>query len=324
MHVYFDQLNALLCDTLGINAYIQGVVVIVCFNIIAVLGMSVLTGFTRLFSFGNAGFMSVGAYATAILCKQFGMNFILAIILGSLIAGAVAYLLGSITLRLKGDYFLITCLGFGECVRVLFNYTKNLTGGSAGYVGIPHFSNMTFCLICVVLAFYIAWRFIHSKYGRNLTAIRENELAAEAVGINTYKTKRMSFTFSAIFAGWAGALYAGHLMYIVPSAFALAKSTELITTTVIGGLGSLTGSVMAAIIVTVLPEVFRSLETYRMLIYAVAVVAIIMFKPSGLYGYKEFSLKRTIAFWKNLPANIAAKKAAKAAANSEKEGSKHV
>ena len=312
MHVVFNEINAAICNFLGINGYIQGVVVMVCFNIIAVLGMSVLTGFTRLFSFGNAGFMSIGAYACAILCKQVGCNFIVAIILGSLIAGFVAYLLGSITLRLKGDYFLITCLGFGECVRVLFNYTKKLTGGSAGYVGIPAFSNMTFCVICVVLAFYIAWRFIHSKYGRNLTAIRENELAAEAVGINAYKAKRMSFTFSAIYAGWAGALYAGHLMYIVPSAFALAKSTELITTTVIGGLGSLTGSVMAAIIVTVLPEVFRSLSTYRMLIYAVAVVLIIMFKPSGLYGYKEFSLKRTIAFWKNLPATIAAKKAAKA------------
>ena len=311
MHVVFNEINAAICNFLGINGYIQGVVVMVCFNIIAVLGMSVLTGFTRLFSFGNAGFMAIGAYACAIFCKQLGMNFIVAIILGSLFAGFVAYLLGSITLRLKGDYFLITCLGFGECVRVLFNYTKNLTGGSAGYVGIPAFSNMTFSIICVVLAFYIAWRFIHSKYGRNLTAIRENELAAEAVGVNAYKTKRMSFTFSAIYAGWAGALYAGHLMYIVPSAFGLAKSTELITTTVIGGLGSLTGSVMAAIIVTVLPEIFRGLSTYRMLIYAVAVVLIIMFKPSGLYGYKEFSLKRFIANIKKL---FKGKKAAAAVA----------
>ena len=159
---------------------------------------------------------------------------------------------------------------------------------------------MLFAICCAVLAFFIAWRFIHSKYGRNLTSIRENELAAEAVGIDAFRYKRMSFTFSAIYAGWAGALYGGYLMYVVPSSFNLAKSCELITTTVIGGLGSLTGSVFGAILVTLLPEIFRSLSNYRMLFYGIAVVLIIMFKPSGLYGYKEFSLKRFIANIKKL------------------------
>ncbi len=299
-----NSLNDTLMSVLGLNSYIQGVIVLVCINIIAVLGMSVLTGFTRLFSFGNAGFMSIGAYAVAILTVRFNVNFLVAIILGSAFAGLVAYLLGSATLRLKGDYFLITCLGFGECVRVLFNYTKSLTGGSAGFPGIPGFSSVLFSVVCTVLAFYIAWRFIHSKYGRNLTSIRENEIAAEAVGVNVFRFKRMSFVFSAIYAGWAGALYAGYLMYIVPSSFALAKSSELITTTVIGGLGSLTGSVLGAIIVTVLPEIFRSVAEYRMFFYGIAVVLIIMLKPSGLYGYKEFSLKRTINWFKTLPERI--------------------
>lgn len=300
----FSQINGAICDFLGLNSYLQGVIIMICVNTIAVLGMSILTGFTRLFSFGNAGFMSIGAYATAILTVEYNVNFLLAIILGSLIAGLVAFLLGSLTLRLKGDYFLITCLGFGECVRVLFNYTQDLTGGSAGYPGIPNYSSMTFCVLCVVLAFFIAWRFIHSKYGRNLTAVRENELAAEAVGVNAYRAKRMSFTISAIYAGWAGALYGGYLMYIVPSSFNLAKSCELITTTVIGGLGSLTGSVLGAIVVTVLPEIFRSMSNYRMLVYGIAVVLIIMFRPRGLYGYREFSLKRTIAAIKNLPNSL--------------------
>lgn len=295
----FNSINNVVCGALGINTFLQGVIVMVCINVIAVLGMSILTGFTRLFSFGNAGFMSIGAYTAAILTVRLHMNFLLAIILGALFAGLVAFALGSITLRLKGDYFLITCLGFGECVRVLFNYTKNITGGSAGYPGIPAYANALFSVICVVLAFLIAWRFIHSKFGRNLTSIRENEMAAEAVGINAYRVKRISFTFSAIYAGWAGALYAGYLMYIVPSSFNLAKSCELITTTVIGGLGSLTGSVLGAVIVTVLPEVFRSMANYRMLFYGIAVVLIILFKPSGLYGYKEFSLKRTIAWFRN-------------------------
>ncbi len=296
----FNSINNAFCNTLGISSYMQGVVVLMCINIIAVLGMSVLTGFTRLFSFGNAGFMSIGAYAAAILTVRYDVNFLVAIILGALAAGFVAFCLGSITLRLKGDYFLITCLGFGECVRVLFNWTKNLTGGSAGFPGIPAYSNMLFSVICTILAFFIAWRFIHSKYGRNLTSIRENEVAAQAVGINAFRTKRLSFVFSAIYAGWAGAIYAGYLMYIVPSAFNLGKSCELITTTVIGGLGSLTGSVLGAILVTVLPEVFRSMANYRMLLYGIAVVLVIMFKPTGLYGYKEFSLKRTIAWFKNL------------------------
>ena len=194
-------------------------------------------------------------------------------------------------------------------MRVLFNSLKGITGGSAGFPGIPNFSSMLFCVICTILAFVIAWRFIHSKYGRNLTSIRENEMAAEAVGINAYRYKRMSFTFSAIYAGWAGALYAGYLMYIVPVSFNLAKSCELITTTVIGGLGSLTGSVLGAILVTGLPEVFRSLSNYRMLIYSLAVVLIIMFKPSGLYGYKEFSITRLIGNIKKLIAKLSKKTA---------------
>lgn len=305
----FNTINNAFCNFFGINSYLQGVIIMMCVNIIAVLGMSVLTGFTRLFSFGNAGFMSIGAYAVAILTVRYHVNFLLAIILGALIAGAVAFVLGSITLKLKGDYFLITCLGFGECVRVLFNYLKGITGGSAGFPGIPNFSSMLFCVICTILAFVIAWRFIHSKYGRNLTSIRENEMAAEAVGINAYRYKRMSFTFSAIYAGWAGALYAGYLMYIVPVSFNLAKSCELITTTVIGGLGSLTGSVLGAILVTGLPEVFRSLSNYRMLIYSLAVVLIIMFKPSGLYGYKEFSITRLIGNIKKLIAKLSKKTA---------------
>ena len=291
----FNNINNGLCGFLHINSYVQGVVVLLCINIIAILGMAVLTGFTRLFSFGNAGFMAIGAYTAAILIVRHNFNFLIAMLIGAAFAGFIAFLLGSLTLKLKG-----TCLGFGECVRVLFNYFKKLTGGSAGIPGIPNYSSMTFAVICAILAFFIAWRFIHSKFGRNLTSIRENELAAEAVGINAFRYKRLSFTFSAVYAGWAGALYAGYMMYIVPTNFALNKSIELITTTVIGGLGSLTGSVLGAMLVTLLPEVFRSLSNYRMLIYGFAVVLIIMFRPNGLYGYKEFSLKRTIAWFKKL------------------------
>ena len=283
-----------------LSTYQQGIIILVCINLIAVLGVSVLTGFTRLFSFGNAGFMSIGAYTSAILTLRFNFYFIPAMIAGILMASIIAYFLGTITLRLKGDYFLITTLGFGEGVRVLFDYIQPITGGAQGLSGIPKHTTLLIAVLSVIAAFIIAWTFIHSKFGRNLTAIRENDIAAEAVGINITKYKRISFVFSAAFAGWAGALLAHHVTFIAPMMFKLDKSAELTITVVIGGLGSLTGSVLGTLVVTLIPEIFRSLAEYRMLLYGMTVVLIIILRPNGLFGYKEFSLKKTINWIKNL------------------------
>ena len=279
-----------------LNAFYEGVIVIVCINIIAVLGMSVLTGFTRLFSFGNAGFMSIGAYGAAICSVQLKLPFPVSILIGALAAGIVAFLLGSLTIRLRGDYFLISCLGFGECVRVLFNYTRNITGGANGYSNIPYCTTALVAFASAVLAFVIAWNFIHSKYGQNLSAIRENEVAAAANGINVVKLKKMAVVCRALYAGWGGRLYAHYLRYITAALFNRSRCSELIITTVLGGLGSLTGSVLGTIIVQLLPGIFRSLAEYRMLVYGIAVVLVILLRPNGLYGYREFSLKRSIAF----------------------------
>jgi branched-chain amino acid transport system permease protein len=283
-----------------LNSFQEGVLTICCINMIAVLGMSVLTGFTRLFSFGNAGFMSIGAYTAAICSVQFHLPFVCSILIGAAVAGLTAYLLGSLTIRLRGDYFLISCLGFGECVRVLFNYTKNLTGGANGYSNIPYCTTGVVSLISAILAFVIAWNFIHSRYGQTLSAIRENEVAAAANGIHVVKYKKMSFVFSAIYAGWAGGLYAHYLRFITPTLFNLGKSSELVITTVLGGLGSLTGSVLGTLIVQILPEIFRSMSEYRMLFYGIAVVLVILIRPNGLCGYWEFSLKRTIGSIKKI------------------------
>ena len=290
-----------------LNSFQEGVIVICCINLIAVLGMSILTGFTRLFSFGNAGFMSIGAYVAAICSVQFKIPFVISIMIGAAAAGLVAFLLGSLTIRLRGDYFLISCLGFGEGVRVLFNYTRNITGGANGYSNIPYRTTGLVAVICAVLAFVIAWNFIHSKYGQTLSAIRENDVAAAANGINVAKYKKMSFVFSAIYAGWAGGLYAHYLRFITPSLFDLGKSSELIITTVLGGLGSLTGSVLGTLIVQLLPEFFRSLSEYRMLFYGIAVVLVVLLRPNGLYGYREFSLKRLIRSIKNIGKRIPGK-----------------
>ena len=275
-----------------LSSFQQGIIIVFCVNVIAVLGMSILTGFTRLFSFGNAGFMSIGAYASAILTVNYHVPFWLAVPIALLTSALVAYLLGSLTIRLKGDYFLITCLGFGEGVRVLFNQTKGLTGGSNGFSGIEGYTTLPIAVGSAIAAFILAWCFIHSKYGRKLTAIREDEMAARMAGIHVIRYKKMSFVISAGFAGWAGALYAHYIMYITPAAFNLAKSCELVTTTVIGGLGSLTGSVLGTVVVTLLPELFRSLSEYRMLFYGITVVVIILLRPGGLCGYWEFSLTR--------------------------------
>ncbi|GMO53372.1 MAG: branched-chain amino acid ABC transporter permease [Termitinemataceae bacterium] len=274
-----------------ITDYAQGIIIIVCINLIAVLGISILTGFTRLFSFGNAGFMSIGAYASALLTTKLDLPFVMALLAAMLASGIIGYLLGSLTLKLKGDYFLITTLGFGECVRVLFEWAIPLTGGAQGLSGVPHHTNIWWALGSALLCVIISAHFLYSKFGRSLTAIREEELAASAVGIDVTKYKKLSFTISAIFAGWAGALYAHNMMFVVPAMFNLAKSSELTITVVIGGLGSLSGSIFGSLLITLLPEIFRSLANYRMLFYGIAVVIIIILRPSGLFGYREIRLR---------------------------------
>jgi branched-chain amino acid transport system permease protein len=272
------------------SGYVEGILILVGINIIAVLGVSILTGFTRLFSFGNAGFMALGAYAASLCTLRLGVPFIFAIMIGAAVSGIIAFLLGKLTLGLKGDYFLIATLGFGESVRVILEYADGITGGARGLPGIASHTTLPVVIASVVLAVVIASNFLNSKYGRNLMAIREQEVAAEAVGIDTVRYKTMSFVMSAVFAGWAGALYAHYLTFISPVMFNLDKSAELTITVVIGGLGSITGSVLATIILTVLPELLRDASVYRMLLYGLAVVLIITLRPAGLMGYREFSL----------------------------------
>ncbi len=280
--------------------YYEGLFILVGINIIAVIGVSILTGFTRLFSFGNAGFMAIGAYTGAIISTKVHAPLVVSIIGGMIIAGFIAFLLGKITLGLKGDYFLIATLGFGESVRVIIENLQKITGGARGYTGIPMKTDLLVVLISVVIAIFIAWNLLHSKIGRNFQAIREQEVAADAIGIDTAKYKNIAFIISAMYAAWAGVLWAHFYSLIVPSMFNLGKSSELTITVVIGGLGSLTGSIIATTILTLLPELARAAAEYRMLAYGVAVVLIITLRPSGLMGYREFSLKGTIAWVKAL------------------------
>jgi branched-chain amino acid transport system permease protein len=280
--------------------YYEGLLILVGINIIAVIGVSILTGFTRLFSFGNGGFMAIGAYTGAILSTKLHTPLVISILGGMIMAGFVAYLLGKITLGLKGDYFLIATLGFGESVRVIIENLQGITGGARGYSGIPMKTDLFVIVVSVVVAVFIAWNLLHSKIGRNLMAIREQEIAADAIGIDTAKYKNIAFIISAMFAAWSGVLFAHYFTFIVPIMFNLVKSTEMTITVVIGGLGSLTGSIIATTILTLLPELARAAAEYRMLAYGIAVVLIITFRPSGLMGYKEFSASAIIQWVKGL------------------------
>lgn len=294
------------------SGYVQGLIILVGINIIAVLGISILTGFTRLFSFGNAGFMSIGAYTSAILSLRFHVPFLPSVLAGAFLAAFTAFLLGKLTLNLKGDYFLIATLGFGESIRVLFNYMIPVTGGAAGISGITTIPGnkllvvIIFTIICIVIARNV----IYSKFGRNIMAIREDEMAAAAVGIDTTKYKNFAFTMSGFFAGIAGALWAHYFTFISPLMFNLEKSAELTIIVVIGGLGSLSGSIIASILITILPEVLRAASEYRMLAYGLAVVLIINLYPTGLMGYKEFTwtaFKNTWVSIKRLVRKVGAK-----------------
>ncbi len=282
------------------TGYYEGLIILVGINIIAVIGVSILTGFTRLFSFGHGGFMAIGAYTGAILSVELNMPLAVSIIGGMVVSGAVAFLLGKITLGLKGDYFLIATLGFGESIRILIENLQGLTGGARGYSGIPLKTDLFVIIVCVILAVMLAWNFLHSKYGRFFKAIREQEIAADAIGIDTARYKNMSFVVSAMFAAWAGVLFAHYFSFIVPIMFNLVKSSEMTITVVIGGLGSLTGSIVATTLLTLLPELARAAAEYRMLAYGVAVVLIITLRPSGLLGYKEFSFRKLFRWIKGL------------------------
>ena len=288
------------------NGYYQGLIILVGINIIAVLGVSILTGFTRLFSFGNAGFMSIGAYTAAILSCNYHVSFLPSVLAGAILGAVFAFLLGKLTLNLQGDYFLIATLGFGESVRVLFNYLIPITGGASGISGIPPIpGNQLLIVIIITIVFIIIARnIVFSKFGRNLMAIREDELAAKAVGIDTAKYKNFAFTLSGFFAGVSGAVWAHYFTFINPVMFNLDKSAEMTIVVVIGGLGSISGTIVASILITLLPELLRAASEFRMLAYGIAVVVIINLWPAGIMGYKEFSITAFRNLWLSLKTRI--------------------
>lgn len=273
-----------------INSYYGGILILILINIVLAVSLNLIVGFTGQLCLGHAGFMAIGAYVSAVLSVNMKLPFLLSIIFGGIIAGAFAALIGFPTLKLKGDYFAITTLAFGEIIRVII-MNLEYVGGARGFSGIPRKTNFTIAFFAMVIAIVVIYNIIHSSQGRSMVAIRENEIAAEAMGVNAFKYKMMAFIVAAFFAGAAGALYAHYMGFIQPTSFDFVKSIDILTFVVLGGMGSLSGSVIATVILTFLPEGLREFKELRMIIYPLALIVLMIFRPQGLFGNKELSFR---------------------------------
>lgn len=273
-----------------INNYYAGIIILAVINIILALSLNLITGITGQLCLGHAGFMALGAYAGAMVSTKLELPFIVALVAGGLLAALIAVLIGIPTLRLSGDYFAITTLASGEIIRVLITNIDYL-GGPRGITGIPNKTNFTWAYFTMVIIAIVIINLIKSSKGRAMISVRENEIASEAMGINTFNIKLLAFVIAAFFAGVAGSLYAHYVGFIEPSGFGFVKSTEILTFVVLGGMGSISGSFIGTVILTFLPELLRSIQDLRMIIYSLALILLMIFRPKGIMGTKELSLK---------------------------------
>ncbi len=281
-----------------LKRYEQGILMTICINIILAVSLNLTTGFLGQLALGHAGFMSVGAYTAALFSKSIPMadgplKFLAALLLGGLMAAVFGILIGVPALRLKGDYLAIITLGLGEIIRVVIENLK-FTGGAQGLRSIPKLAKLPMVFWITVCIVAVLFALIRSRHGRAIIAIREDEIAAEASGIHTTYYKIMAFTFAAFLAGIAGGIYAHYLGILGASTFDFNRSIEIVVIVVLGGMGSFTGSILAAVVLTLLPEALQRFSDYRMLLYSIALIGMMIFKPSGLLGTYEFSLTRLL------------------------------
>ncbi|MCI8336174.1 MAG: branched-chain amino acid ABC transporter permease [Peptococcaceae bacterium] len=273
-----------------ISNYYQGIIIAACINVILAVSLNLTTGCLGELVLGHAGFMSIGAYASALFTLNMDLpmavEFPISLLLGGLVAGFCGMLIGIPALRLRGDYLAIITLGFGEIIRVLILNLK-FTGGGRGLSGIPEYTSFNWVFFIMVATIILMFTLMFSRHGRSILAIRDNLIAAEAVGVNTTFYKIYAFTISSFFAGVAGGLYAHYITVLDPTTFGFMRSVEILIMVVLGGMGSFTGSVLAAGFLTLLPELLRSLNDYRLLIYSIALVVMMIFRPEGLLGKKE-------------------------------------
>ena len=263
-------------------------ILIIGINIIMAASLNLINGYTGQFSLGHAGFMAVGAYVSVVLTTNFHLPFLAALLAGGAAAGALGCLIGLPTLRLSGDYLAIATLGLSEIIRIVLMNIQYV-GGAAGFSGIPHLTTFPWVFFSLLATLFIIKNFVNSTHGRACIAIRENEIAAEAMGVNTTKYKVMAFTIGAAFAGVAGGLFA-HVFYIItPLSFTFMQSFNYLIMVVLGGLGSITGAIAGAFVVTFISAILADWPEYRMIIYALALILLMFYRPQGLFGYMELT-----------------------------------
>lgn len=256
-------------------------------NIILAASLHLIIGITGQFSIGHAGFLAVGAYASAIITMKLQLPFSLALLVGGLAAALAGLIIGIPSLRLKGDYLAIATLGFGEIVRIVF-LNVEYVGGASG-IQVSHLTTWPWLSFFVLLTIVVIVNFTNSTHGRACISIREDEIAADAMGINTTFYKVMAFAIGAFFAGVAGALYAHNFYIIQPTNFGFLKSFDILIFVVLGGLGSMSGAVIAAILLTIISTYLQDYPGTRMIIYSLVLIVMMLYRPQGLMGTRELT-----------------------------------
>ena len=316
LFIYYAQNN--------LDSYKIRILNLCAINIILTLSLNLTNGFCGMFSLGTAGFMAIGAYTSAILTmppevkqmnffmspmNQHLMNlnapFIVALIMAGLLAALVGFLIGAPVLKLKGDYLAIATLGFGEIIGVVFTNTQTITNGALGLKGIPQYTNLYWGFSLAVLTILGLMTLLNSSYGRAFKAIREDETAAQAMGINLFYHKSLAFAISAFLAGVGGALMANLLSTIDPTMFKFTYTYQILLMVVLGGMGSITGSIMSATIMTIMMEALRAVEStidlgfvtipgipgMRMVIFSIILIAVVLFLKNGIMGENELTFE---------------------------------
>ena len=284
-----------------ISPYYTRILMLSGISITMAVSLNLINGFTGQFSIGHAGFMAVGAYTSAFFSINYGIPLAnslgngtlgwavaltLATVVGAVMAGVAGLVVGIPSLRLKGDYLAIVTLGFGQIIVVFLNNIEAV-GGARGYSGIPIVQRFFWIFLVAVLTIAMVYNIVHSAFGRALISIREDELAAEAMGVNTTRYKVMAFVISSAMAGAGGVLLAHFDGYLNPKSFEFIKSFEFLIMIILGGLGSIVGSVIGAILLTVLPEGLRQFAEYRMVVYSLLLIILMITRPQGLLGSKD-------------------------------------
>ncbi|MDB6018128.1 MAG: inner-rane translocator [Pedosphaera sp.] len=285
-----------------IDPYYLLVIVNVGINVILAVSLNLINGYTGQFSLGHAGFMAVGAYTSAAITLFFGPKFfgavgssgtatiwvlfLFALVAGGLVAAFAGLIVGIPSLRLKGDYLAIVTLGFGEIIRVILRNFESL-GGALGLNGIPSYTNFFWTYGFAALTIYVVVSMVHSTYGRGFLAVHDDEVAAEAMGINTTRYKIVAFVVGAFFAGIAGGIYAHSVRSIDPRGFDFIKSIEIVVMVILGGMGNTIGVILAAILLTLLPEFLRPIAEYRMMLYSLLLIVLMLTRPEGLFTLRR-------------------------------------